>query len=328
MLTKWIGTAALAACLSASALAGGLGDNAALRYWRAWIFFNDADRQAVSEIGKQTIEESFDSIDTARELVARHEMVIETILEGAAIDECDFGVAYEKGFDALLPHLGPMRISLFLLLADARIRIEEGDSAGAADRLAAAYAMSEHAAHDNLLIGSLVSVSMFTMTDEVARIALDRGALTPDGMRRLREAVARFDRDDPFHTKQSINTERRIMLSWVRDKLHAPDAPNFLTEMIGPDDASDPAVGVMLANVADAAWVDRQVDLLDTFYMQVLAVWDGDPDAKALDALGEKARADEFGPLTKLIVPSLSNARRQDTKAQNRLRETRDMLGG
>lgn len=325
-MRRHIAAALAAALLGSASLAGGLGDNAALRYWRAWTFFDDADREAVREVGRQASEESFNSIDTARELVARHDMVIETLLEGAAIDQCDFGVAYEKGFDALLPHLGPMRVSLYLLLADARIRIEDRDADAAAARLAAAYRMAEHAAHDNLLIGSLVSTAMFANTDEVTRIAMQRGALTPAGIRTIREAVARFDRNDPFHTRRSIDTERRIMGSWVRDRLRSPDAPNFIRGITDPDDAADPAVGVMLANVADAAWVDRQVDLLDTFYMQVLAVWDGDPDAKALDALGEKARADEFGPLTKLIVPSLSNARRQETKAQSRLRETRDLL--
>ena len=74
-----------------------------------------------------------------REALARAASVIAFAQRGASQPYSDYALAYEEGFELVLPHLARMRGISKVMQADAYVRMHDGDMAGAADRIASLY---------------------------------------------------------------------------------------------------------------------------------------------------------------------------------------------
>lgn len=303
--------------------------NGALKYWAAFIGIDraladrirDVDWKAVgSAATPEALPESFRA---ASEAIP--EWVVNFLLHASSHERCDFEVEYEKGIQALMPHLGPARNSGRLLKVDARAKLAAGNVQGAADRIAAMYRLSEHVSRDRILISSLVSMAIAAGANEEVTALVASGRLTGEARDTIAGAISRFDQADPFGTRRSVGGEREITVNWIRTNFTGPHAGKNLMDQYGAALQGDrPGVGRVISAM-DERRLAEALDQLSTYYDAGLAAWDR-PDAVAhLDTLAEQAAA-KFGPLADMIAPALGRARRSDFEAQAALQAAGDAL--
>ncbi|MCA9310481.1 MAG: hypothetical protein KDA21_04695 [Phycisphaerales bacterium] len=331
--------ASLAAALLAAAItpagAAPASENGALIYWQAWTIMDrtdnpafDVDLQALGEPGWEPSEEVAAALQDMQS-------GFDLLEEAAAKPWCDFGVQYEKGPAALLPHLGIARKFCRAMLEDARIRLDAGDTAGFTGRMSAALGMSEDLAEESTVISALVSTAMFSAARPLLDYALDSGRLTDADRARLAACLSNFDSADPFFIRGSVGAEGEVMGRWMRDEVFDPQV---LAEIIAAraagqlDQMSPRATEVYemvagLFDVEDIAILDvvttegfdprREVALYRRFMSEASATFADRDGGKQLDVLAERLVAGEYGTLAKLMVPAMGRLHQNYWKSRD-----------
>src|SRR5208337_2047488 len=111
------------------------GGNAALKYWQAFATiakFTDAENKKISECLTTPLD------DDTRKMLANAEYSLQMLHRGAALQRSDWGMSYEDGVYALLPHAAAARVLTSLACLRGRLRFEAGQNAEAIDDLLAA----------------------------------------------------------------------------------------------------------------------------------------------------------------------------------------------
>ncbi len=287
--------------------------NAAWVYIRAWDTLpTDQEKrvkfgEAVGERPK--VGEKLTRVQ--REQLAAHGAYIDGIMAASQMDHCDWGPRYEEGIMSLLPHLGPLRNSARTLALDARRCAEDGNGTLAAERVAAMFRMSRHASADTIIISSLVGIAIgnfaATVTDELRQ----QGDLTPAGARLIRTALRDVMVKDLYRTGEAVQTERRIVLEWLRRECKGPDAGRTLLRhmsILG----SMREVGIDLRQhvfFMDEARLAGELDRTDRFYDAVNLAW-GRPNAlAALQELELQAAEGQHGMVTAGVAAAFSRVR-------------------
>ncbi|MFI4871694.1 MAG: hypothetical protein ACIARQ_07775, partial [Phycisphaerales bacterium JB061] len=203
--------------------------NAALQYHLSWRMI-----ETLLERTNLTAEE-IEAVDRGelperyREQLAAERNRIEDLIEVTKLTLCDFGNHSEKGIDAILPHLGVMRETGRLLIADAK-RLEATDMDAAVDRIAATIRLGEHASQSSYIIGSLVGVAIAQMAREEIQRLLDDSKLDPGHAETLDDALNRIITDDPFHSLNAIESEAMMMKHWLKFTFTGKDAGKELCD--------------------------------------------------------------------------------------------------
>ena len=211
-----------AAPASAQENASPLTPNAALYYWRVWF---ERDRDFASSIAEKHAYKSADaewrpSPELVKELELRSGY-ISGILRASEIGPCDFGIAYEDGYMALIPHISLLRESARILAADARRLWMSDHNDEAMERIAAIVRMAGHTRSDRVAISALVgSVLIDAATDETAAMA-KAGKLGAESRTKLAAIVRPLDVEDPMGIRNSVESERTIMLGYVRRRIES-----------------------------------------------------------------------------------------------------------
>jgi hypothetical protein len=295
-------------------------ENAALLYYRAWDMVTREDNTTVSG--------TFDN-DAAYHLTPEQIKVLEDnqdyvklVMRAAATPDCDWGIQYDQGWEALLPHLSKMRATTRFLGADARRLLDAGKPSDAADRIAAIVRMSDQTRHDAILISALVGAAISTYAATTTDVAFELRALTPDSARTILNAFREVHMDDPFGGRGAIYFEAWGTIEWPRIRFTGDNAGRELHALVA-DTASErheqsksPLIGMNAAQLA------AELDKARPFYDEALRVWD-EPDAPTkLDALSQRVAAGEFGETAKVLAPAFSKARSGLLKAVDRVNAT------
>ncbi len=97
----------------------------------------------------------------ARDLLGRYEGALRQMQLAALRDHCDFDTPYRtEGFRTLLPYLNDSRALARLAAVQARLRMAEGNSAGAVESLGLIFTQSRHLNEQAFVIQMLVSASI------------------------------------------------------------------------------------------------------------------------------------------------------------------------
>jgi hypothetical protein len=298
--------------------------NAAVDYWRGMYALQKTNLQAVRDLDWSKIGDAVDPAALPKELKDAAACLTDAALDdlqlGAGRSRCDFQIQYERGPMALLPHLAAMRDAARVLRASARVKLAEGDAAAAANRLGIILHMSDHLRADKLLISNLVAIAMVNLAAEETRVAIDSKKLTPEARRALAQDFHLFTVDDPFGIKRSIiGGERDTCLLWVKKTFRGEHAGRDLAQSgllwSGSSKVdSDPSVRAIV--LMNGAQVDAAVDLAYPYYEQAIAVWDDADAEQKLGALEQKVQGGAFGPLAKIVAPSLVKCHQSDLKGR------------
>jgi hypothetical protein len=297
--------------------------NAALRYWRAFAMMDENLRDLLGKDAATLSDPTFEASPELRKAVADASSVIDQLTLGASMAQCDFGVDRNLGVGALLPHLSPMRSAARLLLVDARLHVETGDAATAAERIATAFRLAEHATHDDLVIASLVGVAMYTQAKAVTERLLDNGDLGAAERTTIRRALAAFNADDPFRAEAAIKSEAVVMVDWLRETLKNDAGLDTVRQSMSLGDGS---TEVSAIDSLDAQTLQSHVDLLRAAYGQLVAAWDAADPPAAMRRVNEEVASGAFGSIAPVMLPALDRYYQNVKKAEADLASFRERL--
>ena len=104
------------------------------------------------------------------------------------------------------------------------LRLNDGDGAGAAQRIAAIYRLADHLGDDRRHISSVVGRAVFEIADVAADSGFDRGVFDPASAWTLLRSTQSFDQRDPFQSLDSLYMEQTLAMDSIRELLRVEDA--------------------------------------------------------------------------------------------------------
>lgn len=286
--------------------------NAALVYYRAWdsidrAVFTDVNENYKNEPGAKLSDKHLADLKN-------NQRFVESLMRGASLEDCDWGVNFDEGPNALLPHLPLLRASCRFLGADVRRCVQEGDINGAAKRIVAVVRMSTQERGDRCLISTLVAVAINNYAISLTRNTMTEKSLTPQAAHLVLAAFKGMP-DDPFGFKTSLDMEKS-MLEWTRKHFTGEHAgKEFSEQYLAPSNEGRIGApsGVEQMNQQE---LSAELDRAEAFYDELDKLWGQPGKEKELAALEGRIEAGDFGTVAKVLAPSVAKANQSSLKAQ------------
>ena len=133
-------------------------DNAALLYYQAFLLYEQPD-DSTRDLLKDLSQGNMEPNEKIIEYVEGCHTSLELAMVASEIPMCNWGVRFSEGFAANMPFLAQARSLYFLIIADARILVDQGAHKEALSRCLAAKRIGQHMG-DNMLISVLVAISI------------------------------------------------------------------------------------------------------------------------------------------------------------------------
>lgn len=259
-------------------------------------------------------------------LLEDNQPLIKRLIAASRMPFCDWGIRYEDGFGALLPHLGHMRNYARVLAADARRLALIGRTDDAALRLVTCIRMSAQLTLDRVLISSLVSMAMNALAMNQAEIiARDYGM--SDAWRKQIIAAARgMLTDDPFGTRACIQMEKTLAVNSITPfyKGKGEDAGRELAKQLKLWQLG--SEGLKELEVLNEQQLDEQIDLMNRYYAALTSLWTAKDAQERLAELEERLTRGDFGLLVRQFAPALTKCRASTDKAVKGIKDVTAML--
>lgn len=314
--------------------------NAALVYWKAWTMF---DEQALkANIDWNQIGDNLDPAKMPEEFTKTAQTIsqwrdsIDGLMVASTMPVCDFELAYEHGFQLLLPHLSKFRAGARMLRVDARRLLMEHKPEEAAERVAAMLRSSRQLRTEGVLISSLVGMAVASNAIDEAEVMIESGRLTPAAARTIEVALDPLGEPDSLGVRACVAGEGEIMQSWLATRFTGPTAgKDFIEQWIdaygvgsptAPKDESYLAAKRQVSGMNGEALAGGVKRMLDA-YKLVDAAWDTPDAPAAIDVISESVRRGEYGPLAVLVFPSFGKSRASVAKFDTRVAEVSQRLG-
>ncbi len=234
-----------------------------------------------------------------------------TLLKAVKVDPCDWGVAYDQGYDARVPHLSKLRVSARVLIADARRLIAKGDTQSVedgVDRVAALILLSRHVKNDRLTLSSRTGQSLAAMgLGEGMRLARDN-KLTEKTRKVLLDALHVIDTPDPCGLKDAVANEPVMLRTTIKRTCTGPSAAAMFWTKIGSKANTDVRARSGIDQM-DGAAILRAVDSVDTMYREVLAAWDAPDAVQQIKAIETQKNDGGYGGVAVAVPTELQHNR-------------------
>jgi hypothetical protein len=202
-------------------------DNAALLYYQAFLLVPQADDRALADMLANVANGTIAPNDQVKEYVKKCRDAIDYAVAASALQHCNWGLRYSKGFSAAFPHLAQVRSLSRLVLAEARILAAQGEYRQALERCLATYRLAGHIG-DEVLISFLVSVAVDTLADKCVTAILDQMPADTGTLTWLKGQLAATPAATLTASK-AMALEREVALETLRPERMA-DLPGILAE--------------------------------------------------------------------------------------------------
>jgi hypothetical protein len=287
---------------SASAQAAPCPPNAALAYWRAWNgrFPTLFDNRYLEQEFRGLKPEWVPPPEVAAVLEGAQED-IQRVMKAAQMDFCDWGVSLrEEGFETIMPHLAKIRTTGRVLLADARRLLAKGDSAGAAERLAAMVLMARHLRNDKAVycVRTAQSLAADLGMFEIRRLA-EAGKWNEEAKKILVEALTKLSGPDPCGMREALAEEPQIIRLSVRRHCKGPDAAKTYLAKFAPKATAEQRAESGIEQL-DEAGLYASADRAVVLYQDILANWDLPEPGKQIREIDNQRKAGDFGSIAVL----------------------------
>ena len=283
------------------------------------------------DLGALTLKGSSGALERELAFVASQNDVVELLIGASRIEQCDFEVELDtKGPLALMPHLGAMRRALTLVRADGIVKAERGDASAATESFAAAFRMARHVRDDTTLIGTLVGMAGFNLVALEVNAGLDRAVFREQDKATLRQALDRFEGEDPFGTRRALRGERRVFIEWLRREYAKGERPSkdwleFFT-LASNEQRHPGSVKLLKAAIERGDSLEPYFIMLDLFYEECEQAWEQPDAASRLQQIVDRVDNGAFGPIAPVVVPNLTQIHQKDQEAITALNSLRARL--
>jgi len=265
-------------------------DNAALLYYQAFLLTAQTDDRAITDLVANVANGTAAPNDKVREYVKKCRTAIDYAVTASSLQKCDWGLAYSRGFSAVLPHLGQARSLARLVLAEARILTADGNYRQALERCLTAYRLAGHLG-DNVLISVLVSAAITAQANTGVTAVLGQMPANAGTLTWLKGELAAA----PVATltvSRSMTMEREVALEYLRPE-RAEDLAQVLVESAPISEAG----GMSAEEIRKAATeptLGRAREYYSNYMDSLLVVLSGQtPYAEAYAKLQEMAKRAE-----------------------------------
>jgi len=188
-------------------------DNAAVLYYKAFLILQEPSED-VKKMMTDLRDGKIKPNDEIRQCLQDNRHVIELVETAAGVRDCDWGYDISKGFDVMLPELSKIRMTAFLLTAQAQILAEEGDYKAALDKCLTIHKMARHVG-DRLLISHLVGSALNALANKRIGDVLSRMPDDLETLTRLKNQI--YDITSRASSlKGAMSSEREIALQQIR----------------------------------------------------------------------------------------------------------------
>lgn len=325
--------------------------------WSAWVQAQAPTDQNAAVIYQRAIEqltrfsesspESYEALmgfdpdvpasAQVRAALAQVQPMLQIVHQGAVLPSCEFPVNRDEGLYMLLPHLNQMRQIARVIRADAAVRLQDGDTSGAAASIADIYRVSNHFNADGTIISSLVGNAIFALADNTVQYGADRGMFGENEARILQEGLQRFNSLDPFDFAGAVAGEREMFGGWLRNSAAEEDEPaRIIAELSGIADADLEHEDHPLLLMTRERF-EHEVDLYDEVMGKMVDIFkmpdrDAAVDAMAkmegeIEAMQISAAHGGDGLLVGMLMPALGKAIVTRNKGEKMLADRQAMLG-
>jgi hypothetical protein len=286
-------------------------ENAALVYYKAW---DSIDRAVFTDVSQNYKNEPRAKLSEVHLQALRdNQRFVQSIMRATELDDCDWGVDFEEGPNALLPHLSFLRGSCRFLGADVRRCVEEGDINGAAKRVTAIIRMSTQERSDRCLISSLVAVAINAYAATVTRNMMTEKSLTPEAAHVILAGFKGMP-DDPFGYKTCLDMERN-MLHWTKTHFTGEHAGEEFTKAMAEMGGGNANNEAELKKMDEAA-LAVELDKAARFYDELDKLWGQAGKDKEFRDLEDRMSNGEFGNIAMVLAPAVSKANQSGLKAK------------
>jgi hypothetical protein len=212
-----------------------LEQNAALIYWQAFALMpklTDAEKDLLGPL--QVGERAF--TDEDRKILQRADDALRYLHRGAKMERAVWGVTWDQGPHALLPHLAQAKELFRLAELRARLRFEEGQHKEALDDLFAAMRMGRHLSRDGVIVlipllvnYALDAVCVGTIAEHLPEMDTKTRV---DLKRRLAELPPSRSLTD------AVQGEKDVFLTWLIAEVKKPNPKERVLDFVGkvPDE--------------------------------------------------------------------------------------------
>jgi hypothetical protein len=214
--------------------------NAALRYWTAFAALQDPPADAATTDLLLRVTDGGAPWDEGRlgAILDANSEALNIMTRASMLRACDWGVEYELGPNAPVPHLAKARVLGRLNVLSGMRLAARGQTAEAVERWLVGVRFSQHLAQGGTLI-SLLSANSFLLPSLNA-LASEVSRLTPETRARI-DAAMRALSETGFNWPDAIRQEERALAAGVR--MNA--VPNLTTQDLG-------ALRTVVSQIADA----------------------------------------------------------------------------
>ncbi|TVQ54023.1 MAG: hypothetical protein EA377_06570 [Phycisphaerales bacterium] len=314
MLFRRVGSVAVVLVLAGIAQAQPTGaSNAATWYQKAFDLSNRLDQTQWQLIADFTVQGGTPTPEL-RAALDRLGPALRDLQRGTHKDHSDFGLDRSQGFFMRLDHIGPLRNMVRAANADAAVRLHDGDTVGAASRLASMIRVTDHFGDDRVIISSLVGLAAYHVADQTIEYGLDNGQFGALEAAELYRALDALDEFDPMNIIGAAIDEQHVIVDWMHE-LHEEDRVlELATEMYG----DHPLVAEVVAGL-DVPW---EIERYDEHKGQVIAVMQlEDPEAarEAMAQLDAALMEGRYGTIARELSTAYS-------RVLERLIDSREMV--
>ena len=217
-MTRFLG-AIVAACLVAVTVhAQQPAANAALRYWMAFAVMQDPPANAATTDLLQRVADGSERWDEGRlgAILDANSDALDIMGRASSLHVCDWGVEYELGPNAPIPHLAKARVLGRLNVLSGHRLAARGQASDAVNRWLAGVRFSRHLAQGGTLISlfsaqSILLPTLHALASEISRLNAESRATV--------DAVVRMLPETAFDWPDAMRREESVLATGVRMKL-------------------------------------------------------------------------------------------------------------
>jgi hypothetical protein len=214
--------------------------NAALRYWTAFAALQDPPADAATTDLLLRVTDGNAAWDEGRlgAILDANAEALDIMVRASTLRSCDWGVEYELGPHAPIPHLAKARVLGRLSVLSGTRMAARGQTSEAVDRWLASIRFSQHLAQGGTLISLFSAQSILVPT--LHALASETSRLNAESRAKI-DTVVRMLPETAFDWPDAMRREETVLATGVRMKL----VPNVTAQDLA-------ALRTAVSQIADA----------------------------------------------------------------------------
>jgi hypothetical protein len=281
--------------------------NAALWYWRCINLIN-LDKESAERYEEVLSGDAEPANDTEiAELIEKWDEMFDCAMAASRKPVCRFGIDREQGFDALLPHLAPMRTLAKMSHAQALHLLAGADIDGSLKRVELLSRIVGHVMDDDLMISYLVSISISGLSLDLVEKLLETKMTDQQNA----QCIAALKLNNELGSAlfpQIVHGEREILSQWMQERCKDdPQAVLTIDKMVTGSD---------IFQFTDEE-LKKQIDRFDAQMGRLEDAARAGDDAR-FDQLLEDVQQGKHGVIARLFMPAFQKMRGELGKLEGR----------